>query len=304
MLHTLKPTTIMLGHNVSNFLDDKWQNAHVLKWNVSMFHLKFFLKEVSPLSFQCNNCIIMSCIISLSLLWNCWSLNDCLCSLYKLSHPLTQSDQYQYLSYENTIGNSIYIVHSIRNMFFISLLIRTILLKTLIPSKILLPIKLHWRYCLPILWYMTRPLWSLMTIDNLTTYYMFTIVIPLKILPIIWYMTRPLWSLMSGVSLLWLWPPWPQSSPTPLPGYIIMSSVFMDLVRSLHQASVMVGGDLKFSMSSHSDEVQTSIIESCLLKVVIFSIDGALYRFKNAEAKWNTRHVLLCSDKISFETIY
>ena len=50
-----------------------------------------------------------------------------------------------------------------------------------------------------------------------------------------------------------------------------MSSVFMDLVRSLHQASVMVGGDLKFSMSSHSDEVQTSIIESCLLKVVIFS---------------------------------
>ena len=151
---------------------------------------------------------------------------------------------------------------------------------------------------------MTRPLWSLMTIDNLTTYYMFTIVIPLKILPIIWYMTRPLWSLMSGVSLLWLWSPWPQSSPTPLPGYIIMSSVFMDLVRSLHQASVMVGGDLKFSMSSHSDEVQTSIIESCLLKVVIFSIDEALYRFKNAEAKWNTRHVLLCSDKISFETIY
>ena len=56
-------------------------------------------------------------------------------------------------------------------MFFISLLIRTILLKTLIPSKILLPIKLHWRYCLPILCYMTRPLWSLMTIDNLTTYY-------------------------------------------------------------------------------------------------------------------------------------
>ena len=135
MLHTLKPTTIMLGHNVSNFLDDKWQNAHVLKWNVSMFHLKFFLKEATPLSFQCNNCIIMSCIISLSLLWNCWSLNDCLCSLYKLSHPLTQSDQYHYLSYENTIGNSIDIVHSIRNMFFISLLIRTILLKTVIPSR-------------------------------------------------------------------------------------------------------------------------------------------------------------------------